>query len=646
MSRTRFCSFSLKRGGNIRLIYHPTHTRLVFEDDRQQFDFLQSFTLDNPKWREASKLEKTFVFHDIESSTIPTGLAPAAVNWSRLRGIEPTAELFPEWFWIPPPLPAVSPGIIPDLLLRDYQCEAIAACASRWRGVVEIATGGGKTEIAIGLLLYIGAQEAVFVCPDTLALEEMYARFIGRGIPTRRLDSDGLGANAEYSVTVANIQALSSGLRRGDPEVFQLLEDADLLMVDECHHMHARTWRAVASHCLAERRIGFSATPYKDRSTRFCPYILHPFDSWLVGFLGDTLIYKPARELQANNHLARCTVVAFPTAGPVIDDESWHTVHREGILENESRNQQLALLAANLVDMGRRPLISVSEKEHGRVFQRLCLELGIGSVCSYGQGTVYLPRTLAEREGLDFEAIPIYDRSTRKKKPKIEGYEEDFVQLGADYDVRETVHRLVNGPPVVLIGSQLYDEVQSISCLTDLINADAGKADQRNTQKAGRILRLDGTNCVAQIWEPWDRSHYYLKRHSLQRLENAQAEGFPIISDPLFARFLISHRIKDYPWKEVTVRIDRVEVKCEMCIPNTPGAATYSNIKPAVTIGAQLEEGDDPLAVADRLSALAVYAFMREAYRAGGHIPILSNSQQFTPHLQNYLENCYPGLPT
>ncbi len=635
----------------MRLIYGPARTELEFSDGRLPLEFLRDFTLDNPNVREDNfKIEREFVFYDVESSTIPTGLVHAAVDWSRRRGVEPLAEGFPNWFWFPAEAKTVPMDLIPEFILRDYQCDAIAECERRHCGVVEIATGGGKTEIAIGLVMFLGfdgGNHVLFVCPNSLALEEMHDRFTSRGIATGRLGGDeGDDLSLDYTVTVATIQSLSSGLRRGSPEVVELLEECQLLLVDECHHMHARTWRTVAAHCPAPRRIGFSATPYKDRATRYCPHVLHPFDSWLVGSIGDTLIYKPARELQAQHHLAECSVIAFTTYGSWVSSEDWHTVHTEGVLENDARNLQLTTLAANLVDMGRRPLISVINKEHGRTFQKLCFHMGILSVCSYGQGTVLIPRTLAEREGLDFELIPIYDRRTRKtkkSKPKVIGHEEDFVRLGKDYKVRETVHRLVNGLPLVLIGSQLYDEVQSISCLTDLINADAGKADQRNTQKVGRILRLDGTNRVAQIWEPWDgRIHYYLKKHSRIRLETAQEQGFPIITDPGFAHFLCQRRIKDYPWRQVTVKIDRVEVKCEMCIPNTPGAADYSNIKPAVTIGAALEDGDDALAVADQLSALATYAFFREAWKAGGHIPLLSDGRTFTSHVDQFLQNCYP----
>lgn len=619
--RKKRCEEELK----LRVHYGPAFCTLEFPDARLPFDFDQAFTVPNPDYR-AEYLDPEdptpmeFKFFDTENNYIYTGLVYAAVDWAQKKGLVAELVDFPFDPWEGDVVEEVSPDIISGIILRDYQCEAIQACVSRWRGVVEIATGGGKTEIAIGIILTLKKPKTIFLAPGVDSMDGMYERFLARGfVPgtdVGRYGDDIDDLDADPAVIVSSVQSLYAGIKKSDQRVLDRLKDCELFIADEVHHKAtALSWKAVAVFCNAHRRIGLSATPYKREESRFNPADLHGHDSWVVGLVGDTLYYKPAAELQAQGDLAKCQVISFQAAVAHSFSDKWQEVYNHCIVKNDARNFQIAVLAANLADMGRRPLVSVTILEHGRRLQWLLYyQLGVLSACSYGQGVTYIPKALADALGLAYEGIPVYDRrpTIKEKKagkqPKIKGYETDFVQIPEDVCVRTLVRQgIIN----VLIGSSIYDESADIPQLTDLINAAGGKAQQRLRQKVGRILRLDGTNSVAWIWEPWDASHYYLTNHSKKRIQNLQQQGFPLFGDWGFSRIFHTSRLKDVTCKEVSMKYDKLSITTSMTVP----LPNYANVKPSVTLSAILEEGDDPVACADKLSALTMAMFYREAWR-------------------------------
>lgn len=607
--------------------YGPSFSTIHFPDPRMPMDFQQAFTVTNPDYRPEyldpmNPVPEFVEFFDSENNFIYTGLVYAAVDWCQKRGIDVKLEGFPFDMWKGDEPPEIPIDLIPGILLRGYQQDAIAACVARWRGVVEVATGSGKTEVAIGLILHLNNPKTVFVCPDAASQAGMYSRFVQRGFEP--MSDVGLyGDNSDHldedpSVLISTIQSLYSGVKRNDRRVLERLQSCELFIVDEVHHKAtAFSWKAVGAMCHAHRRIGLSATPYKSDNSRKNPTYLHGHDSWITGLVGDTIYYLPAKDLQKSGALQRCEVVSFEAARTRVFSDRWHDVYQHGIVDNIGRNNQIALIATNLVDMGRRPLISVEKLNHGRQIQKiLYYAYGIPSACSYGQGVTYLPEDVAAKEGLAYEGIPVYDRPPKSKgktKPKIVGYEKDFVQVPDDTNVRDLVERRVIN---VLIGSRIYDESQDIPVLTDLINAAGGKAAQRFRQKVGRVLRLDGTNSVSWIWEPWDSCHHYLKNHSKKRLQVAQEQGFPVVADWSFARIFHTHRLKDLTCKEVDMKYDKLTVRTEMTIP----MGNYSSIRPGVSLTATLEEGDDPITCSDQLAAITLAAFYREAWRQGQNL--------------------------
>jgi len=495
-----------------------------------------------------------------------------------------------------------------------------------------------NSEVAIAFTRVLGTPKTLYLVPDCAAMHQVYERYLKRGFNEGEVGRLGDSLyEMDKMVIVAVINSVYSGIKSRDTVVLDLLENCELFIADEVHHQAtAVTWQIVAIQCKAERRFGLSGTPYKDAASRFNPHYIHPYDTFLTGLLGPTLIYVPPEKLQEMGELAPCTVVSFAAGGEEVQTGPiynswvakalWRTVYKKGIIENDERNHRICILAANISDMGGFPLISVEVLEHGRGLQR-CLweDHGIASVCSYGSGVRFVPREFAEILKIPFEDIPIYNRpvTAKNKKsknpPKQVGVEEGYVQISSRVDIFWHIQR---GDLKVLIGSRIYDEAMDVPFLSDLINAAGGKAEQRFRQKVGRVLRRADGKGVARIWEPWDTCHGVLLKHSQERIAAATGQGWPVIAAQQdYLDWMYEIRAKKLNFGEkVTVKLNRIEIGISQTIPTSFGdpADRFSCIKPSFTIGAELEDGDNVDECVKKLSTLAKAHFMMEAARQSG----------------------------
>ena len=596
------------------------------------------FRLKNPDFdanvHDPAEVPPYVEFFDSEGGLLLTGLVPVLLKWAEGAGHEVELVDWPfdplkGWTSFPP---AVDPSIIPGITLKSYQVEAVAKALQYGRGILEMATGSGKSEAAIAITLALGTPKTLYVVPDCAAMYQMHARYVKRGFDeTHQVGRLGdTLCELGRPVTIAVINSLYSAIKTRNEDVLELMETAELFFADEAHHMGtAMSWQVVALQCPAQRRFGLSGTPYKDDKCRFNPYYLHPHDSWLTGLLGDTLIYVPPDKLQDKGELTPCEIMSFRAGGEEVPEivcyterqrrARWTTVYKRGIIENGERNERIVQLVANLVALGGVPLISIQRLEHGRRLQRMLYERGIESACSYGGGVTYLSRKLTEWLNIGSEDIPIYDKKPTpknkkaKKKPKVVGHEEDFVLAAPKFDV---AWHLEKGHLKVIIGSAIYDEAQDIPILTDLVNAAGGKAPQRFRQKVGRVLRLSDGKKIARVWEPWDDCHALLLRHSQLRLKTSAAQGYPVVTDSQYAEMLCSMSLEDLKLGVVRMKTNEIEVTIDLTIPvSGQKDGKFCFVKPRVSLRAELEDGDDIAACTERLSADCKALFVQEALK-------------------------------
>lgn len=147
--------------------------------------------------------------------------------------------------------------------LRDYQSRAIEAVRHEYRQgrrriVLCLPTGAGKTVCASAMIRHglDRGHTALFMVHRRELVRQAVDRLACWGIEAGVVAS---GERATPSpVQVASIQTLSAWLRRNKP-----LPPADVVYVDECSHIRARTWEEVLDYYRAKPVIGLSATPYR-----------------------------------------------------------------------------------------------------------------------------------------------------------------------------------------------------------------------------------------------------------------------------------------------------------------------------------------------------------------------------------------------
>lgn len=580
---------------SVKIIYGPAECR-VYADSQYLRAIYESFTVSNPDFDDTiDPSDSDYTppeYHFFQDNKFPTGLIHSLIQWVDHQKLGLVLEKFP---WDPRKGRGKQEiAVIPDCPLRPYQKKAVRRCLRWGRGVIEISTGGGKTEVAIATILSLQVSRALIIVPDSTGLEEFYSRLIKRGFPKREVGRIGAGKK-EYDkpITVAIVNSLYNGVKEGSTDIVHLLRDTDVLFVDEVHHMPASSWREVTSYCGAHFRFGLSGTPYKDNESR--KGNLHHVDSLITASLGPSLISVTPAVLQQLGYLTPCKVVRFPTEYKgKLRMYQWNPVYTYGVVKNSLRNKQIVSIVSRLAQEGRRPLISIERLEHGRMLQRMLLDEGVIAACSYGGATSYVPLEVSR----SIESYTLQD-------------ETDFV------GTNESVIPLFReGVIQVLIGSKVFDESADIPFLTDLINAAGGKASQRYRQKIGRILRLSQGKSSAIIWDPIDDFHPFLKKQSRLRMEIAEAEGYtiegyeappplpPQVYVPENSDLSIGYTMKE---KEIEVRVD-------ITVPMNMGNNNYAYVKPSVSIRALIEDGDDVRAVRDTLSKKASALCAMEAY--------------------------------
>ena len=119
--------------------------------------------------------------------------------------------------------------------LRDYQRRAVDAVKTALadRPILVAPTGSGKTVMATTLVAELGVP-TLWLAHRKELIDQAARRLRAHGLETGIVMA-GYSANREAQVQVASVQTL---VRRDRPR-------AELIVVDECHHATAGTYRRV-----------------------------------------------------------------------------------------------------------------------------------------------------------------------------------------------------------------------------------------------------------------------------------------------------------------------------------------------------------------------------------------------------------------
>ncbi len=355
--------------------------------------------------------------------------------------------------------------------LYPYQRKAIDAALTKCRGIIEVGTGGGKTEIAAGIIKGLDLP-TLFIVNTKELLYQTHERFelrLGRIIG--RL-GDGL-MEIEPSIIVATIQTLYSMFKKDQALIKEWLGIFRLVILDESHHSSSTEWyRILMFMHSAYYRVGLSGTPLRRN-------VLSNMRAMAV--TGDIIYSKLSAELIKDEYLSDIAIEMVENSELVMGDR-WQMIYNDGVVESVYRNTLITDLAEREFRAGRKVMVLVRQIKHGKILTRMLKNLRqVPAIFLWG---------------------------------KHESLERNQVK-----------HCFNKDGGFVLIASGIYDEGVDIPEVDVLIIGSGGKSEVKAIQRIGRGLRKKESGAKLQVYDFMDSSQY-LDSHSRQRLNIYKKEGF------------------------------------------------------------------------------------------------------------------------
>jgi superfamily II DNA or RNA helicase len=411
----------------------------------------------------------------------PTGYLPTASTFLKSQNIHLAIEDRRE-------LPTVEfqETTVP---LRDYQWQACASLFQNmefgywWpRGVVRIATGGGKTEAAAAMV-QMAALPTLFLVHRKDLLHQAHERFMKYGLGSTIVGDSVFDLSGD--VVVGTVQTISKRVKDECPDTLKMLRSREFLIVDEAHGIAASVdkgnqFSSVLRLCdKAYMRMGLTATPFmRDKYS----------NQLLSGATGRELISIPTRQLIDGGWLSDASVKMVNM--PSLPSAMW----KKEPGEKSSRFQKAYTSAIELYD-----------NRNERILDELNLLPGPNLILvkTIAHGEVLLQR--AKNRGINLPFI-------HGKMSRIERKE------AIDVLVRTNGNLMTTG---------IFDEGIDIPSLSGLILASGGKSQGRSLQRIGRGLRKWAGKDGLKVVDFYDKSQP-LKAHSEGRLQLWRSEGYTV----------------------------------------------------------------------------------------------------------------------
>jgi superfamily II DNA or RNA helicase len=373
-----------------------------------------------------------------------------------------------EWNWADMRI-RPEPGPLSHVLEggREYQEQFLSLGMDNGRGIVDLATGGGKTRIAGAIISALDIPTLFLVHTKDL-LQQTHAVF-SELMPHQTIGMVGAGKVKPERITVAMVQTL--GHKASAAWALPLMKETQCVFFDECHHLGSTTWYRLAGKMPnAYYRFGLSGTAFRTDGRGML----------LEAATGPVLMSVGASTLIDGGFLSRphILLVQCDWTPRIAEFAEAYDTH---IVVNPVRNWLIACAALQGVKRNQPTLIIVKRIEHGEILYNL------------------LEPHLWERLA--------------------------FVHGGETPKVRDRVRQdFREGRLSVVIATSIYQEGVDVPAIGRYINAAAGKSDTATIQRLGRALRpaegKDAVDVVDFLDEDRDEGSGrlgVLGRHSSQR---------------------------------------------------------------------------------------------------------------------------------
>ena len=233
--------------------------------------------------------------------------------------------------------------------LRDYQKEAVEIALKNYRGIINLATGLGKTKTAIYLIRQL-KRNTLIVCPSKSIANQFYSELV----ETFGKSKVGFIGSGKYKPSIITVGIAASVCNRID-DIKAL--DLGVVVFDETHHTPASTFYTVAEGLgTVGRMYGLTATAFRSDGK----------DLLIHAACGEILVQRDVAWGVAKGWLSQPYFIVrhVKTSGRDFKDDKLRA-YKEHILNSKDMNDRLISDISAFVAASKFTLILVDQIDHG-----------------------------------------------------------------------------------------------------------------------------------------------------------------------------------------------------------------------------------------------------------------------------------------
>ena len=234
--------------------------------------------------------------------------------------------------------------------LRSYQVPALEAVSKKDMGVIVAPPGSGKT--VIGLKIIADKQQLALIVVHRKQLMDQWVERIEAflGIPQHEIGKLGKGkSKIGKHITVATIQSLAKEIEKDAA----LKNTFGTILIDECHHIPAESYRKTIHQFNSHYLYGLTATPFRKYNDGKLIFI------HLGEIIAEITAQQTGRHKQASIVVRNTDLdIPFNTKTDRFETLSKILVH------DSSRNKLVLQDITNELNSGKKVVVLTERKEH------------------------------------------------------------------------------------------------------------------------------------------------------------------------------------------------------------------------------------------------------------------------------------------
>ena len=381
-----------------------------------------------------------------------------------------------------------------DVILKDYQIDAVNSIIRNCFCCVQLPTGSGKTEVSASVLdaylkTYLNTA-ALYVVPTIKLQEEAKERFEKYGIKTNR--------QLPIKISCVNILTYATLVRSKID--YKQKDLVGCLIFDEQHHLKAdKSSKIIHQYKRLKMCVGLSATITNNIENKNCLHDLDDDDFNVLGCTGKPVYYKIVKDSINEGNITPIKVSVLNNSHLVYlnDDDcvDWLAIKRKIIMSND-RISLVAKYVKYLFDNSKGNL------------NTLCL-----LIPEINMSNMYMQEIYNNLKNDDIKIYLLYGGN------RYATFKDDKLVTLNDTEKKEAENNIKNpNIKTVFSATSFFKEGIDIKNMQALINVCGGKSTTATKQTLGRVVRLFKGKKKAFIYEINDQFSIVLKKQLEKRL--------------------------------------------------------------------------------------------------------------------------------